>query len=139
MSSVRNCKRCGKVFVYVGIPICRECLEKQEGQYKMVKQYLDEHPKAGVSEVSDGTQVPVEVVVEFLRQGLLVPQSGPGGQLTCAICKKPILKGSLCPKCEVSLGAAAGLGTRRGRAPTDKELASRERMYVMDLIGKRKR
>jgi hypothetical protein len=139
---VRNCKRCGKIFVYAGIPVCPECLEKEEEQYRKVKRYLDEHPRAGVSETSEGTGVPVEVVVEFLRQGLLVTQAGPAGQLTCMICKKPITRGRLCPRCEALLGASSAGGQSPGSEGPPKELPrdpSKERMYVMDMIGRIKR
>ncbi len=139
---VRNCKRCGKIFVYAGVAVCPECLQKEEEQYKKVKRFLDEHPRAGVRETSDETGVPTEVVVEFVRQGLLVTHAGPGGQLTCMICKKPITRGRLCPRCEGLLGAAAG----RPQAPEPDESAkelprgsTKERMYVMEMIGKKKR
>lgn len=138
---VRNCKRCGKVFVYAGIPVCPECLEREEDQYRKVKRFLDEHPRAGVSETSEGTGVPIEVVIEFMRQGLLVTSAGPGGQLTCMICKKPITRGRLCPKCEALLGASGSRAQKQ--APEEqRELPrgpSQERMYVMDFIGRKKR
>jgi flagellar operon protein (TIGR03826 family) len=139
---VRNCKRCGKVFVYAGIPVCPECLEKEEEQYRKVKRFLDDHPRAGVSETSEETGVPVEVVVEFLRQGLLVTQAGPAGQLTCMMCKKPITRGKLCPRCEALLGATAAKLREPEPEGTAKELpkgSTTERMYVMELIGRKKR
>ena len=130
-TDIRNCKRCGRVFVYVGIPVCTGCLDKEEEQYRKVKRYLDTNPRAGIEETSDETGVPSEMVIEFLRQGLLVTAPGPGGQLTCMICKKPITRGRICPKCETSLMTMAD------KAPPVQE-PSHGRMYVMEMIAKRK-
>lgn len=137
-SGLRNCKRCGRIFVYAGVPICPECLEREENQYRKVKRYLDANPRSGVDETSEQTGVPPEMVIEFLRQGLLVNAAGPDGQLTCMICHKPIIKGRLCPRCEASLAAAAGKGAPPDRESSLRErLSDRDRMYVIDLITKR--
>lgn len=128
--TIRNCKRCGKVFLYAGAPVCPECLAKEEDQFRKVKHYIDEHSGAGVQETSDETGVPVDVVVEFLRQGLLVTGSGSDGQLVCMVCKKPITRGRLCPRCEAALG---------GGQDFQKQFQNRTqaRMYTMDSIGKK--
>lgn len=138
---MRNCKRCGKVFLYAGVPICPECLEKEEKQFRDVKRYLEENPRSGVSEISEGTGVPVEVVIEFLRQGLLVSQPGSSGQLTCMICKRPITRGKICPRCEAMLNATRAQLRDLGKAEGDSQPGKMEksRMYVMDMIGSPKK
>jgi len=128
--NIRNCKRCGKIFLYAGVPICPECLAKEDEQFRKVKRYIDEHSGAGVQETSDETGVPVDVVVEFLRQGLLVTGSGAGGQLVCMVCKRPITRGRLCPKCEAALGPGAS-------SQTKQQAGVVARMYTMDSIGKK--
>ena len=129
--NIRNCKRCGKLFLYAGVPICPDCLGKEDEQFRKVKHYIDEHKGAGVQETSDETGVPVDVVVEFLRQGLLATGSGADGQLVCMVCKKPITRGRLCPRCEAALGA----GTNSQRQEQGR--AAIARMYTMDSIGKK--
>jgi hypothetical protein len=127
--SIRNCKRCGKLYVYVGGAICPYCLAKEEEQYRKVKHYIDNHPGCGIQETSDETGVPVDLVVEFVRQGLLVAENGPESQLVCVICKKPIVKGRICPKCEAALGMGIKQPADRGRQVA--------RMYTMDTIGRK--
>jgi hypothetical protein len=40
MSNVRNCRRCGKLYNYIGgAPICSSCREKDEEDFKRVKVY----------------------------------------------------------------------------------------------------
>ena len=135
---IRNCKRCAKLFVFVGLPICPDCLAKEEEQYRKVKLYLDDHQGASVVEVSDGTGVPADVVVEFLRQGLLVKGNGPDEQLVCMVCKKPITRGRLCPKCEAALGNMKNwTEEQRSNARKNPEEQARSRMYTLDSIGRK--
>ena len=49
---VRNCKQCGKVFNYIGSPLCPECVKKAEDKFDDVKQYIYDHPRCGIQEVS---------------------------------------------------------------------------------------
>jgi len=140
-NDLKNCKRCGKIFMYAGVPICPECLAKEEEQYRKVKRYLDKHPRAGVKETSEETGVPTGIVIEFLRQGLLVAVSGPEGQLTCMICKRPIMSGKICPKCEEGLAIAAGKAPPQDawdRLNKSTGYPNKERMYVMEMISKKK-
>lgn len=132
---VRNCKRCGRIFVYVGVPICEDCLRKEEEQYAKVRRYLDENPRAGVRETSEATDVPVEIVMEFIRKGLLITSSGVGEEkVTCAICGRPIPSGRVCAKCEAALVTASG--KRPPAVLADDK--SQSRMYSIDMIFRRK-
>jgi len=49
MPDIRNCKRCGRLFNYIGgRPICQDCKKQDEEEFKRVKEYLYEHPKASI-------------------------------------------------------------------------------------------
>ncbi len=135
--TIRNCKRCGRVFLSTGHPVCRECLAKEDGQFIKVKHYLAEHPGAGVQETSDETEVPLDVVVEFLRQGLLVTGDGADGWLVCMVCKKPITRGRLCPNCEAALGAGTKFRSQQQRGQGEAQAQAKARMYTMESIGKK--
>ncbi|QUL97934.1 MAG: MerR family transcriptional regulator [Candidatus Fermentithermobacillus carboniphilus] len=150
VSEVRNCKRCGKVFISRGSYICPECLQKEEEQFEIVKKYLAENPRATVKETSENTKVPVEVITEFMRKGLLIsvlPGEGNAG-LSCAICKRPIQSGKICPECERAL-FAKGLSGGKGKNDTISEesvavvseqrrAGQPERMYTFDLIRRKR-
>ena len=60
-----NCKKCGKLFLFVGSPICKDCAELEEEQFQIVKRYLLEHARASVAETSQATGVPPSTVSEF--------------------------------------------------------------------------
>lgn len=150
VSEVRNCKRCGKVFISRGSYICPDCLQKEEEQFEIVKKYLAENPRATVKETSENTKVPVEVITEFLRKGLLMsvlPGDG-NASLSCVICKRPIQSGKICPECERAL-VAKGLYGGKGKNDTISEgslavvseqrrAGQSERMYTFDRIRKKR-
>ncbi len=133
-SELRNCRRCGRLFYYVGVPICSDCREKEEGQYAILKEYLLEHPRATVPEASKDTGVPVELITDFLRRGLLA-QVNPvlKGELVCRICRKPIPSGLvICAECQRKLQPS--VMTRKAECAVE----SSQRMYYNDIINRRK-
>ncbi len=64
-----KCSRCGRVLANQGATTCAACLEREEAEYARVKSYLDEHPRTAVPTVAEETDVPVTVIMKFLRQG----------------------------------------------------------------------
>jgi ribosomal protein L32 len=130
---VRNCKRCGKIMIYVGIPICEECLRKEEEYYEAVRRYLDDQPGSNIKEISEATRVPVEIVMEFVRQGSLVASRIASELLSCKICGEPIQWGRVCPKCAAALTSTTE--KVKHKASDDTRPA---RMYSMDMISRRK-
>jgi predicted amidophosphoribosyltransferase len=131
---LRNCRRCGKLFSYVGVPICPDCREKEERQYEVLKEYLREHPMATVPEASRDTGVPAELITGFLRRGLLA-QVNPAlkGELVCRICGKPIPSGiAICAECHEKLQPSAPI-RKAGHA-----VKHSQRMYYDDIINRRR-
>lgn len=136
---VRNCRRCGKIMIYVGIPLCEECLKKEEEYYEAVRRYLDEHPRSSVREISEATSIPAEVIMKFVRQGSLVALENVSGMLACEICGKPIKMGRVCPECAEALMSATGNISRRPGGETGiSSSRTQSKMYSMDMITRRR-
>lgn len=145
---IRNCKQCGKVFLSSGSLLCPECFEAQEKQFHIVKEYLLENKGTPATKVSKETGVPVEVVAEFVRRGHLVGVNlEKDDSSKCAICKKPVSAGRICPDCrralmESKIGGVGGLNlsSEPPRVSAQKEQPKAGgQMYTMDLIRKRRR
>jgi predicted nucleic acid-binding Zn-ribbon protein len=145
---VKNCDRCGKVFVSSGVPICPDCYEKEEEQFQIVKKYLAEHKRATARKVSEDTGVPVEIVTEFVRRGHLVGVDiEPDETNQCAICKTPISRGRICVSCQKALSNSKLDKLRPDEAGPEAPDAIMEkprvddstRMYTIDLIRRRRR
>ena len=69
MPDVRNCKRCGRIYNYLGgIPICPICKDEDEKDFQRVKKYLYENPKATMSEVASNLEISIEKIKRFLKK-----------------------------------------------------------------------
>lgn len=105
--SYKTCKYCGRIFQTSGANICPECLREMEDQFKLIKEYLYQHPRASVEEVSKDTEVDERLILHFLREGRL-EMVAADGFLLCEKCGAPITSGRLCKKCSEELSHALG-------------------------------
>ena len=105
MPDVRNCKKCGKIFNYIGgEQTCSVCRQLDEDDFKRVKEYLYDNPGASMSEISSVLDISVEKIKRFLREGRLEIVNQEGNIfLECVHCGKAIKSGRLCPECERDL------------------------------------
>lgn len=55
--NLRNCPQCGKLFVYNIRNLCPECIKKDEKDFGCVRDYLYNHPRATIEEISEETGV----------------------------------------------------------------------------------
>jgi flagellar operon protein (TIGR03826 family) len=107
MPDVRNCRKCGKIFNYIGgAPICPACREKEEEDFQRVKKYLYENPGASLTQVSTELEISVEMIKRFLREGRLEIANDEGNLvLECENCGRSIKTGRFCPDCERNLAS----------------------------------
>ncbi|MDI3269270.1 MAG: MerR family transcriptional regulator [Bacillota bacterium] len=97
---LRNCQRCGQVYAGGHALLCPSCVAAAEEEYERVQDYLREHPRAHIHDISQATGVPTATVISFLRDGRLLAEDP---QLTCERCGKPIVSGRYCPSCREEL------------------------------------
>lgn len=105
MPDVRNCRRCGKIYNYIGgTPICPVCRELDEANFKRVKEYLYKNPGATLSEVSTVLEISVERIRSYLKEGRLEIVGDEGNLvLECESCGKAIRTGRFCDECSREL------------------------------------
>ncbi len=101
MPDVRNCRRCGRIYNYIGgIPICSTCKEQDEEDFKRVKQYLYDNPGASLTEVSTVLEISVEKIRIYLKDGRLEIINNEGNMiLECESCGRAIKTGRFCDSC----------------------------------------
>lgn len=136
MSDLRNCSKCGRLFGYSGRPLCSFCIEEQEDEYKIVRDYLYDNPGSNVVEVSEATGVDSEQIMRFLREERLqISSENVNMLLECETCGKPITTGRFCHSCKDNLKSAIrkefGLDKPKV-APQDefKQKHDKEQMYT---------
>lgn len=105
MPDIRNCKKCGKVYNYIGgAPICPVCKEDEEKEFKKVKTYLYDNPGASITQVTSDLNVSIEMIKRFLKEGRLEILGDDGNLLLeCESCGKAIKSGRFCEHCERDL------------------------------------
>lgn len=114
---IRNCKRCGKMYSYMGgIPICGECKQKDEEDFIKVRKYLYDKPGTSMHQISEDCEVSIEKITRFLKEGRLEIREGSNIILECEGCGRSIKTGRLCPNCSKQLErdmSRAGGGNRQ--------------------------
>lgn len=105
MPEVRNCRRCGKIYNYIGgAPICPACKQQDEDDFQRVKEYLYQNRGASVNQVSTDLDISVEKIKRYLKEGRLEITNDDGNMiLECENCGKAIKSGRFCPECERQL------------------------------------
>lgn len=101
MPDLRNCRRCGRMYTYIGgQPICPDCKKADEEIFKKVKEFLYDNPGATLSQVAITLEVSVEKIKMFLREGRLEITEGTNIILECERCGKAIKTGRYCDMCQ---------------------------------------
>ncbi len=134
MAEIKNCPRCGKIFTYLGRPICGKCMETEENEFKVVKEYVYDNPGATISEVSQETEVTVEKIMRFLREERLEIKSENSNMvLECERCGRAINSGRFCENCKGQMNKdfkrEFGLD-RKEPEPKPQPKADRDKMFT---------
>lgn len=98
--TVKNCVRCNRMFQSDGPgKLCARCLDTDEEDFKVVREYVYDNPNCSIPEVSESTGVAEEKILKFLRQGKLVLKDSTSMVLDCERCGKSITSGKYCESC----------------------------------------
>ncbi len=102
---VRNCPRCGSIFLYCGLRLCENCRKIEEEEFEKVKAYLQKNPGTTVEKVAEDTGVSLQQIMSFIRNGRLSEETKnfSGDVLFCERCQKPISEGKMCLECQREL------------------------------------
>lgn len=127
MPEVKNCRRCKRIFMYaVGPQLCEECKKLEEEEYERVRKFVRDFPGATIQEVSDATEVSMQMIYKFLKDGRLEVTEGSPIALQCENCGVRITSGRFCINCSKKLAsdmmrAGRSLGETLGRKSGDKQ------------------
>ncbi|WP_010681200.1 MerR family transcriptional regulator [Acetivibrio cellulolyticus] len=129
MPDVRNCKRCNKIFNYIGgAPICQDCKQLDEVNFKKVKEYLYDHPRSSLFDVSKELEISVQQIKVYLKEGRLEIVGSEGNMiLECERCGKSITTGRFCNECskEVTNDIKSTADQMNKSMPKTEEVASK--------------
>ncbi|NLY91500.1 MAG: MerR family transcriptional regulator [Firmicutes bacterium] len=134
--SLRNCKRCGKLFDFQGHSVCQTCLVKDTDDFAKIWEYLSQNPSAAVLELSRATGVDPVVINRFRREGRLVIDPKKGEKLFCASCGKQINEGRFCSDCANQLRME--MLAANNELAMQAEVKMKGKVHTMDSLKKRR-
>ena len=135
--NIKNCRKCGKIFNYVGGPqICQACAEALESKFQEVKAYISEHKQAsGLKEVSEACEVDINQIRQWVREERLTFGDDSVMGVECENCGAVIKTGRFCEKCKKemanSLNDSFGIG-RKAAPEAKKPEREAARMRFLD-------
>lgn len=100
--NLRNCKGCGKLFMYRGVKFCVDCLEKQAEDEHRIIDYVKANPLCTIIEIVRDTGIDEKIVRRLIEEGRLI-QAGVEYKYPCSKCGEPIMSGQYCDKCAKKL------------------------------------
>ncbi len=131
---VRNCKGCGKLFNYLsGPPLCPTCSRTLDLKFEEVKEYVYDHPRVGMQEVSEELDVPIAQIKQWIREERLAFAEDSMIGLECESCGVTIKTGRYCKACKEKL--AKGLNNlyeKQQPLQRPKDLRDNPRMRFLD-------
>ena len=101
LGKLDNCVICGKLFLKDHSDSCLDCYLEIEHEFKCVADFLEmeQNRHATIEQVSEGTNVSVKQITEFLRDGLIFSEDYPNLGYGCTHCGKLIKRQLLCNGC----------------------------------------
>lgn len=100
---LKNCPRCGRLFMDMGRKICEACYEKELQDEEKAAEYVRKHPDAHIKEIVEGTGVKEKIVMRMVREGRFVATAGVEISYPCERCGKPIINGRFCDACNKAI------------------------------------
>ncbi|WZL82099.1 flagellar protein [Vallitaleaceae bacterium 9-2] len=98
---VRNCKKCGRIFNYVGgQPICAQCKSELENKFTEVKTYIRRNPTANIGQVAEECDVDTRQIRQWVREERLIFSADSAMGIECEKCGKSIRTGRFCDDCK---------------------------------------
>lgn len=137
---LRNCPECGKLFAYDGqSKLCPVCRDKEENKFKIVKDYLWDHPNATIEQVHEDTEVERELIIKFVKDRRLISEGLELDLvLECERCGTPITEGRFCNKCQQELLQGFKPTKNNKKKKEKKKKRSNDRMHIADRLRKEK-
>ncbi|ACL77635.1 MerR family transcriptional regulator [Ruminiclostridium cellulolyticum] len=72
MAEPKRCKECNGIFQYVtSKQLCLSCSQKDEFEFRRIKEFLKDNPKSSVSMVASSLDISVSHIQKFIDEGRL--------------------------------------------------------------------
>ena len=129
---VRNCRKCGKMFNYIGKPMCPNCMQELEETFEQVRQYVQDNPTANITQVADENNVSVNQIRTWIKQERLSFSDASLVGMACEKCGALIKTGRFCDDCKQKMGNAFESTIKAPDVEIIKKKKEAARMHFLD-------
>jgi hypothetical protein len=145
MDELKNCSICGKVYQSNEFTnVCTNCVEHEENEFEIIREYLYTHPLASIYEVATNLDLTINKIKHFLRDGRIEVVEKNNQFLSCKTCGKPIHSGWYCEDClrqaklDIKPGPAGTVGPNGGVYPGSNYVPSKAEEKIKFLSKNKK-
>jgi len=138
---VKNCKSCGRLFNYLsGIQLCPSCAATLDVKFEAVKEYVYDHPRVGIQQVSEEMEVNVSQIKQWVREERLAFAEDSMIGLECEGCGMTIKTGRFCKACKDKLTKGLTNLYANDKPSVQKTVAPKDgpKMTFLDKNGNRR-
>lgn len=130
--NLKNCSRCGKIYVENSARLCPDCVEQEEEDERKIVEYLrDVVDHASVEQIHEATGVAIKVINRMIKQGRIVTNGTVSISFPCEGCGTPITSGQYCSSCSNErLKTMEGLKKSIEKKPDSNSTHKSIRMYT---------
>lgn len=141
MPELRNCKRCNKVFSYIGgLPICPSCTKEDEQIFDKVSLYIRDNPGVPLTVVSNELDISYDRLMKYVKEGRLQIRSANGGFIRfCEKCGAVVTSGRFCDDCEDHITTVLEVSKRNLQGKIDESSRSNSDYKFLAKDAKRGR
>ena len=132
---VKNCRGCGRLFNYIGggYFLCPACMEALDKKLQVVKKYIQDNPKATMTEISQDNDVSINQIERWIREERLTFADDSPIGIECEGCGAMIKSGRYCQACKDKLQKTLSDAYKTDRTePVRKNLRDGNRMRYLD-------
>lgn len=98
--NIKNCSRCGKIYVENSMKLCPECIaQEEEDEHKIVEYLRDVVDHASIDQIHEATGVAIKVINRMIKQGRIITSGTVSITYPCEGCGTPITEGQYCSRC----------------------------------------
>ena len=133
LGNIKKCRQCKELFSPSRKEkICPKCKQGEHEKFKIVKDYLWEHPGSNVEELHRETGVEKELIRKFVKEGRFVEVKGVSLSVDCEKCGKSIPSGRFCESCKNNLRKGFESAKKKSSKKKNKDKRDDSGMHLGD-------
>lgn len=101
---ITTCSICNRLFEPSSdITVCPNCYKAHEEEFKIIRQYIREHPNSNIVEVSEACNISIPQIRRWIKEERISYKEESKIGIECERCGKMINTGRYCAVCKTEI------------------------------------